>query len=113
MRRVPLALSVTRPASLSTFRCWETAGRLTGNASASSPTARGRSARHSKMARRVGSPRAVSPSVVRFVTTNGKLPLTVAHHDPFELAHNQIDALRWADWVESAWGAVPALLLVR
>ena len=30
MRRVPAACSSTRPASLRTFRCCDTAGRLTG-----------------------------------------------------------------------------------
>ena len=54
--------SITSPASLSTLRCCETAGRLTGSSPASSPTARGRSARRSKIARRVGSPRAVHAS---------------------------------------------------
>ena len=70
MRRLPARRSITSPASFSTFRCWETAGRLTGSSAASSPTARGRSARRSKIARRVGSPSAVSPSV-------GKSPRTV------------------------------------
>ena len=41
MRRVPALLSLTRPASFSTRRCCETAGRLTGSIAASSFTARG------------------------------------------------------------------------
>src|SRR5216117_3871452 len=41
MRCLPARLSTTRPASFSTFRCCETAGRLTGNSRASSPTALG------------------------------------------------------------------------
>src|SRR4051812_33217711 len=74
MRRVPTWRSTTRPASFSTLRCWETAGRLTGSSLASSPTARGCSATRSKIARRVGSPSAVSccPSV----TAYGKHRLT-------------------------------------
>ena len=40
-RRVPSGRSTTRPASLSTFRCCETAGRLTGRSRASSPTGSG------------------------------------------------------------------------
>ena len=39
----------------------EGTGRLTGKASASSPTERGRRASSSKMARRVGSPKSPSP----------------------------------------------------
>src|SRR3954451_12182510 len=58
MRRVPSARAVTRPAALSTLRCCETAGRLTGRSSAISPTARGRAATRSKISRRVGSARA-------------------------------------------------------
>jgi hypothetical protein len=61
---------------LSTFRCWETAGRLIGNSLASSPTARGPSASRSRIAWRVGSPSAVIISGP-FVTTNGKLLLTL------------------------------------
>src|SRR5262245_49769240 len=60
MRRVPSAREVTRPASLSTLRCCETAGRLTGTSSAISPTARGRAATRSKISRRVGSASAVN-----------------------------------------------------
>src|SRR5215217_8805263 len=55
--RVPSASSTTRPPSLSTRRCCETAGRLTGRWLASSPTEWGRRASSSKIARRVGSPR--------------------------------------------------------
>src|SRR3954447_18180157 len=62
MRRLPACRSTTRPASFSTLRCCETAGRLTGSSRASSPTARGRSATRSKIVRLVGSPSAVSPS---------------------------------------------------
>src|SRR5436190_4039289 len=76
MRRVPAARSTTSPASFSTLRCCETAGRLTGMSRASSTTALGRSARRSKIARRVGSPSAVSPSIW-LVTTYGKRSLTL------------------------------------
>ena len=41
MRRVPSARLAHQPASFSTFRCCETAGRLTGSPRASSPTGRG------------------------------------------------------------------------
>ena len=41
-RRVPSALSATRPASFKTRRCCDTACRLIGSSSAISPTARGR-----------------------------------------------------------------------
>jgi hypothetical protein len=41
MRRVPSWCSLAKPASLSTFRCWERAGRVTGICAASSPTERG------------------------------------------------------------------------
>jgi len=54
--------SVTSPASFSTFRCCDTAGRLTGNRCASSPTGDGPSASSSKTARRVGSPNALTPA---------------------------------------------------
>src|SRR3954466_13533427 len=76
MRRVPAARSTTSPASFSTLRCCETGGRLTGMSGASSTTALGRSARRSKIARRVGSPSAVSPSTW-LVTTYGKRSLTL------------------------------------
>ena len=55
MRRVPSGVSRTSPASFSTRRCCDTAGRLTGSPRASSPTADGRAATRSKIARRVGS----------------------------------------------------------
>src|SRR5262245_12573044 len=74
---VPTARSVTSPALFRTFRCCDTAGRLIGSSSASSPTARGRSARHVTMASLVGSPSASQPSRAWLVTTNGKLRLTV------------------------------------
>src|SRR3954468_8419241 len=78
MRRLPSARSVTRPASLSTLRCWDTAGRLTGSSRASSPTARGRSARRSKISRRVGSPSAESAwVVVSLVIAYRKRDLTI------------------------------------
>src|SRR5919198_853265 len=76
MRRLPSRRSRTRPTSLSTFRCCETAGRLTGSSPASSPTSRGPSESRSRIAWRVGSPRAVIISDP-FVTTNGKLLLTL------------------------------------
>jgi hypothetical protein len=49
------------PRVLDHLRCCEAAGGLTGNSLASSPTARGRSARRSKIARLVGLPSAVQP----------------------------------------------------
>ena len=58
MRRVPRAWSRTSLASLSTFRCCDTAGRLTGRPFASSPTAIGRWASRSQIARRIGSAKA-------------------------------------------------------
>src|SRR4051812_19180429 len=60
MRRLPAGRSTTSPASLSTLRCCETAGRLTGSSRASSPTAVGDSARRSKIVRLVGSASAAS-----------------------------------------------------
>ena len=51
------------PAVFSNFRCWETAGRLTGNTSAISTTARGRVTTSSKIVRLVGSARAAHPSI--------------------------------------------------
>jgi len=57
---LPSDRALTSPASSSTLRCCETAGRLTGSSFASSPTALGRSASRSKIARRVGSARAAS-----------------------------------------------------
>ena len=69
MRRVPTARSVTSPASLSTFRCCETAGRLIGSSRASSPTAHGPSARRSRIARLVRSANA-SPFVSRLVSVD-------------------------------------------
>src|SRR6266705_238053 len=75
MRFVPTAASVTSPASLSTFRCWDTAGLDTGNSSASCPTAIGSRARHSKIARLVGSPSAPS-AAAPLVSTYRKLRLT-------------------------------------
>src|SRR5918996_2087084 len=76
MRRAPSGRSITSPASLSTLRCCDTAGRLTGSSRASSPTALGRSARRSKIARLVGSPSAVSPPAW-LVITYGKSKLTM------------------------------------
>jgi len=46
--------------SLSAFRCWDTAGRLTGKVRATSPTEAGPSRSRSNTARRVGSARAAS-----------------------------------------------------
>src|SRR5689334_18523169 len=76
MRRVPCARSVTRPASFSTLRCCDTAGRDTGKSRARSPTADGASARRSKMARRVGSLRALKALETWLALTNGKRILT-------------------------------------
>ena len=70
MRRVPSGVSLTNPASFSTRRCWETAGRLTGSRSASAPTEDGRSASRSKISRRVGSPKAAK-ACNAFVITYG------------------------------------------
>jgi hypothetical protein len=75
MRRLPARRSTTSPASFNTFKCWETAERVTGNSAASSPTARARSARLSKIARRVASARAVHASGW-LAMTNRKLQLT-------------------------------------
>src|SRR5215469_4024669 len=75
MRRVPSAWSVTRPASLSTFRCWDTAGLVTGSSAASCPTAIGCRDRRSKIARLVGSPSALS-APTPLVFTNRKSELT-------------------------------------
>src|SRR5215469_8646905 len=75
MRRVPSAWSVTRPASLSTFRCCDTAGLVTGSSAASCPTAIGCRDRHSKIARLVGSPSALS-APTPLVFTNRKSELT-------------------------------------
>jgi len=60
---------------LSTLRCCDTAGLVTGSSSAISPTAIGSLARHSKIARLVGSPRAPS-AATPLVSTNRKLALT-------------------------------------
>src|SRR6478672_7316864 len=76
MRRLPTCRSVTSPACLSTFRCWETAGRLTGSSPAIAPTEAGPSPRRSKTARRVGSPSAVIGSAL--ASTYGKATLTDA-----------------------------------
>src|SRR3954471_18140605 len=58
MRRVPRGSSATSPASLSSRRCRDTAGRLIGSASAISRTDRPPPASNSTMARRWGSPSA-------------------------------------------------------
>src|ERR1019366_1627297 len=60
--------------SFMTFRCWDTAGRLTGTRAARSPTDDGRSDNSSKIARRVGSPS--TPMACPLVSTNRKYPLT-------------------------------------
>src|SRR5215472_16593701 len=72
---------MTSPADLSTFRCCETAGRLTGSSRASSPTALGDFASRSKIARRVGSASAVNIAAW-LVMTYGKLQLTDAAVKP-------------------------------
>src|SRR6185437_6461827 len=59
----------------STFRCWETAGRLTGKPRASSPTDRGPAARRSNTSRRVGSAMAARVRSA-LVMTYGKFRLT-------------------------------------
>src|ERR1700722_3614913 len=66
---------MTSPASLSTLRCCETAGRLTGSPLARSPTADGRLVRRSKIVRLVRSPRADHPASW-LVATHSKLLLT-------------------------------------
>src|SRR3989442_662224 len=73
---VPSLRTIRRPASLSTLRCWETAGRETGSASASSPTARGRRERRSKISRRVGSESAAKQADVLAIAY-GKYILTI------------------------------------
>ena len=62
--------AATTPRSLNTFRCWDTAERVTGRPVASSPTDIGRRHRRSKIARRVGSPKASNSRVQgsRFMT---------------------------------------------
>ena len=57
---VPTVVELTSPASLSTFRCCDTAGRLTGRRAASDPTDDGSRTRFSKIERRVGSANADS-----------------------------------------------------
>src|ERR1700737_5270182 len=76
MFRVPSVRTITRPASLSPLKCWETAGRETGSASASSPTARGRRERRSKISRRVGSESAAKHADVLAIAY-GKYILTI------------------------------------
>ncbi len=56
--RVPMASRCTRPASASTFRCCDTAGRLTGSRSATSATESGERAISVNTCKRVGSPSA-------------------------------------------------------
>src|SRR4051794_31444869 len=80
MRLVPAGRSTTSPAPFNTLRCWETAGRLTGSSLAISPTARGRVARLSKIARRVGSPSALN-ACAWLVGTNRKLALTATERN--------------------------------
>src|SRR5689334_11210824 len=62
------------PASFRTFRCCETAGRLTGRPCASSPTDRGPRERRSSTSRRVGSARAAKARLL--VMTYRKSRLT-------------------------------------
>src|SRR5262245_4539633 len=57
-RRVPSGRSTTSRAALSTFRCCDTAGRLTSMPAAISPTESARRRRRLKTCRRVGSARA-------------------------------------------------------
>src|SRR2546422_1886583 len=61
-RRLPRGSTRTRLASSSTFRCCDTAGRLTGSSAANSVTVLGRLRNASRMWRLVGSARAVSTS---------------------------------------------------
>src|SRR5438046_7612267 len=75
MRRVPSLRSDTRPASLSTLRCCDTAGRLTGRSWAISPTGFGPSRSRSNTVRRVGSVRAAKARCA-LVTTYRKQILT-------------------------------------
>src|ERR1039457_3571111 len=75
MRRSPTDWSTTSPASLSTLRCCETAGRLTGRPLASSPTAYGRLASRSKIVCLVRSPRA-DHAASWSVVTHRKVMLT-------------------------------------
>src|SRR6185312_10100906 len=100
MRRVPWEISMTRPASLSTFRCCETAGRLTGRPCARSPTADGPRARCSNTSRRVGS--ASAAKAFALVMPYRKLRLTNVSTDAAD-----------EDWRgrTSAAPPVPGLLL--
>src|SRR5439155_8149293 len=61
-RWLPRGSARTKRAPSSTFRCCDTAGRLTGWWAASSPTVRGAARRDSRMFRRVGSASAVGTS---------------------------------------------------
>ncbi|SLJ82697.1 Uncharacterised protein [Mycobacteroides abscessus subsp. abscessus] len=68
MRRVPCAVATTSPPSRSTRRCCETAWRVIGSDSASSPTDEGLRASRSKIARRVGSPRIARSTSLKAAT---------------------------------------------
>src|SRR5262245_4254612 len=76
---MPIACSLTSPASFRTLRCCDTAGRVTGSRAARLPTDSGPAASTRTMALRVPSPSAAQASPPRLVTTNGKLPLTNRH----------------------------------
>src|SRR6476660_3984621 len=95
MRRVPCGSSTTSPASFSRRRCRDTAGRLIGNASATSPTDRPPAASSSTMARRLGSPSASNGSRAAAVTANsrcGAHPVVagvVLHLGPAEALHDR------------------------
>src|ERR1700727_2682901 len=75
---------MTSPAVLSTRRCCDTAGLLTGSSLANSTTARGRSTMSSKIALRVESPSAVHASV-RSASINGKATRTVSRWQPMSV----------------------------
>ena len=62
MRRVPLACSDTIPASLSSRRCRDTAGRLIGSAAAISCTGLSPPLSRRRISRRFGSPSASNGS---------------------------------------------------
>src|SRR6184192_2666413 len=110
MRRLPAWRSSTSLACLSTFRCCETAGRLTGISPARAPTDEAPAARRSKIARRVGSPRAaIGSAETALAIAYRKLSLTDGlcqyapppmssgtYRDPRDMTQDQItEHSRW------------------
>src|SRR5437870_964841 len=72
MRAAPLGSSMPRQASFNSRRCKDTAGRLIGRSSASSPTVRPPEPSSSTMARRLESPRASNGSPLKGATDIGR-----------------------------------------